>query len=194
MNDLFRTLQANKSTKKEEEISLFTSTLKNQMKCNYCKKLGHSEENCWHKNANHNNHNGNYTRSLRPCKHCGGKHFDNKCWELPQNASYRPSNWKTRINHETANINQDVSSDSNVELLLSTVDQEMLTHTEHKNLLTEPSIWIGDTAATVHMTSYANGMTNIKEVRGGITVGNGEIIETKQTGDIPCEICDRNGN
>jgi hypothetical protein len=145
MNDLFRTLQANKrsTNKEEEEISLFTSPLKNQVKCNYCKKPGHSEEHCWHKNANQNNQKGKHTRSLRPCKHCGGKHYDNKCWELPQNASNRPSNWKTRINHETANINQDVSSDSNMELLLSTVDQEMSTHAEHKNLLTEPSIWIG---------------------------------------------------
>jgi hypothetical protein len=53
-------VQANKGNTKteEEEISLFTSTLKSQLNCNYCKKAGHSEENCWHKNAKRNNHKG----------------------------------------------------------------------------------------------------------------------------------------
>jgi hypothetical protein len=58
----------------------------------------------------------------------------------------------------------------------------------------DPNIWIGDTAATVHMTPHEEGMVNMKNTRGGITVGNGEVMVAKKTGDIPCELCDRHGN
>jgi hypothetical protein len=93
--------------------------------CGYCKKTGHSEENCWHKNAKRNNHNGNFTRSLRPCKLCGGSHMDHKCWELPSNANKRPKNWKSKIGVEAANIAHDGRASTNVELLLSNMDEHM---------------------------------------------------------------------
>jgi hypothetical protein len=118
----------------------------NTSKCNYCKKLGHSEENCWHKNANHNNHKGNYTRSLRPCKHCGGSHMDHKCWELPQNSGNRPPNWKTKITNETANIMQDMSTDQRVELLLSNVDRDTQLFPGQKDVLFNPNIWAYDSS------------------------------------------------
>jgi hypothetical protein len=60
-------------------------------------------------------------------------------------------------------------------------------------LLRSPNIWIGDTAATMHMTPYKEGMINCKKSRGGITVGNGEVMITNCSGDLPCEICDRHG-
>jgi hypothetical protein len=58
----------------------------------------------------------------------------------------------------------------------------------------DPNIWIGDTAATVHMTPQEEGMVNMRNTRGGITVGNGEVMVTKKKGDIPCEFCNRHGN
>jgi hypothetical protein len=61
-------------------------------------------------------------------------------------------------------------------------------------MLLHPNIWIGDTTATVHnMTPYEDGMINIKSMPGGITVGNGDVMETSKSGDIPCVICDKNG-
>jgi hypothetical protein len=113
-------------------------TAKFQGKCGYYKKPEYMAKDCRMKKANQTKNQGNkgiVSKSLRPCKNCGRKYFDHKCWELPQNASNSPSDWRTRINHETVNINQDVSSDTNVELLLSTIDQEMLTRTEHRNLV-----------------------------------------------------------
>jgi hypothetical protein len=53
---------------------------------------------------------------------------------------------------------------------------------------------MGDTAATVHMSPHEEGMVNMKNTRGGITVGNGEVIVAKKTGDISGEICDKQGN
>jgi hypothetical protein len=35
---------------------------------------------------------------------------------------------------------------------------------------------------------------NMKNTRGGITVGKIEVTVAKKTGDIPCESCDRHGN
>jgi hypothetical protein len=119
--------------------------------------------------------------------------MDNKCWELPENASSRPSNWKSRKGTETANVAYDEPTGPQVELLLSNIDDELLTFANHQELLQQPNIWIGDTAATVHMSPHEEGMINIKKTRGGITVGNGEVMVAKKTGDIPCEICDKYG-
>jgi hypothetical protein len=43
------------------------------------------------------------------------------------------------------------------------------------------------------MSPHEEGMTNKKKIRGGITVGNGEVIVAKMSGDIPCEIQDMHG-
>jgi hypothetical protein len=46
----------------------------------------------------------------------------------------------------------------------------------------------------MHMSSHEDGMINKKKTRGGITVGNGEVMVAMKVGDIPCEICDKCGN
>jgi hypothetical protein len=38
---------------------------------------------------------------------------------------------------------------------------------------------------------HEEGMVNMKNIRGGITVGNGEVMVAKKTGDILCELCDQ---
>jgi hypothetical protein len=120
--------------------------------------------------------------------------MDSKCWELSENASRRPKNWRSKKANETVNVACDGQSGPNVELLLSNIDDELQTVPDNQTLLMDPNIWIGDTAATVHMTPHEEGMVNMKKTRGGITVGNGEVMVAKKTGDIPCELCDRQGN
>jgi hypothetical protein len=44
------------------------------------------------------------------------------------------------------------------------------------------------------MSPHEEGMINVKNTPGGITVGNGEVIVAKKTGDIPGVICDKHGN
>jgi hypothetical protein len=81
-----------------------------------------------------------------------------------------------------------------MELLLGNSDDEPHTFSHQQDMLLQPSIWIGDTGATVHMTPHSEGMIRLKNTKCGITVGNGEVIVAKKTGDIPCEICDKYGN
>jgi hypothetical protein len=100
---------------------------------------------------------------------------------------------ESRKGTETANVAYDEPTGPQVELLLSNIDEELLTFASHQELLQQLNIWIGDTAATVHMSPHEEGMINIKKTRGGITVGNGEVMAAKKTGDIPCEICDKYG-
>ena len=88
----------------------------------------------------------------------------------------------------------DTGSGPRVELLLSTIDEESQTFPNSQELLLDPNIWIGDTAATVHMSPHEKGMTNVKKIHGGISVSNGEAMVAKKVGDIPCEICDKHGN
>ena len=63
-------------------------------------------------------------------------------------------------------------------------------------LLKDPNVWIGDTGATVHMTPYEKGMTNLKEVTNeqGITMGNMSVEKTTKIGDIDGNVCDQSGN
>jgi hypothetical protein len=147
---------------------------------------------CRSKKADQDKGQSNSSKTMRPCKHCGGKHYDFKCWELPHNAKHRPANWKSRKGNEAANVAQDHQLEPRVEFLLSNVDKNMLSSRD-QDMLLHPNIWIGDTAATVHMAPYEEGMINMKSMPGGITVGNGDIMETSKSGDIPCVICDKHG-
>jgi len=61
--------------------------------------------------------------------------------------------------------------------------------------LNDPNIWIGDTAAAVHMTPYSVGMIQ-QEGNGnqqGITVGNGTQEKTVMQGTIKGNIVNKNG-
>jgi hypothetical protein len=127
-------------------------------------------------------------------RHCGGKHMDNKCWELPANASRRPANWRTKRNTEAANVAHDGQTGPNVELLLSHVDDDLKSFPHDQSSLLHPNVWIGDTTATVHMSPHEEVMVNMKNNRGGITVSNGKVIVATKTGDIPGEIYDKHGN
>jgi hypothetical protein len=154
------------------------------------KKPGHMARDCRVKKDSSSKDEEQKNKNLRPCRHCGGKHLDHKCWELPQNAKYRPKNWTSRQGTESANIAHDGVIGPKVELLLSSIDEVSHLH----DMLTQPDIWIGDTAATVHISPHEHGMINKKKIRGGLTVGNGEVMMANKVGDIPCEMRDMYGN
>jgi hypothetical protein len=67
-----------------------------------------------------------------------------------------------------------------MELLLSNIDDEPHTFSHQQDMLLQPSIWIGDKGATVHMTPHSEGMIRLKNTKGGITVGNGEVLVAKK--------------
>jgi len=62
-------------------------------------------------------------------------------------------------------------------------------------LLEDPSIWIGDTAATLHMTPHAAGMVpnNSDKLNGKSSmVGNGKKEVTSMSGSINGQMIDMN--
>ena len=62
-------------------------------------------------------------------------------------------------------------------------------------LLSDPNVWLADTAATVHTTSYGSGLIVTKGATAGesITVGNGTLVAVSAVDDISGVICDQYG-
>jgi hypothetical protein len=72
-----------------------------------------------------------------------------------------------------------------------------LTFPEDMGLLDDPSVWwIADTAATVYMTPYRSGKTNMKKATGtnSITMGNGNQEKAAEVADIVGTMCDKYRN
>ena len=66
-------------------------------------------------------------------------------------------------------------------------------------LLSDPCIWIADSAATTHTTSDENGAIPIdggngKNAGNSITMGNGTVESVAKVMNIPGVICEKNGN
>ena len=61
----------------------------------------------------------------------------------------------------------------------------------HK-LLTQPMIWIGDTAATMDMTTHDIGMINKQTSKESVSIvmANKQIEKLVAVGDIPSIVCD----
>jgi hypothetical protein len=155
INDLFRTLQPlTVPNTDEKEIALVAAF---QGKCHYCKRPGHKASECRKKKTEQ--------KGGKLCKHCNQKgHPENMCWELPQNASRRPNGWKSKKNNgstsqgtETAAVNVDGPK---VELLLNAIDEPSMSFPNSQGLLHDPNIWIADSAASMHMTPFEEGMIN----------------------------------
>ena len=54
------------------------------------------------------------------------------------------------------------------------------------NILSDPEIWIADTAATVHMLLHSKGLDNIKKIKriDTITMGNGTQESVQEIADV----------
>ena len=65
----------------------------------------------------------------------------------------------------------------------------------HK-LLTQPTIWIGDTAATIDMMPHDIGMINKQTSKESVSIvmGNKQIEKSVTVGVIPCIMCDNQGH
>ena len=66
-------------------------------------------------------------------------------------------------------------------------------------MLSDPNVWIADSATTVHMTANENGAISIlnksdQNDANSITMGNGANESMKKMVNIPWVICDKNGN
>ncbi|MGH7955289.1 MAG: reverse transcriptase domain-containing protein [Gloeomargaritales cyanobacterium] len=69
-----------------------------------------------------------------------------------------------------------------------------LTFPDSMKLLSDPNVWIADTAATVHTTSHDVEMKSIgKRTKDSITMGNGSNEKTAKYGNVHGTVCDKMG-
>ena len=70
-----------------------------------------------------------------------------------------------------------------------------LSFPRHMMLLSDPNVWLADTAATVHTTPHRNGLIVTKSATASdsITVGNGTRVAASVVGDIHGVMCDQFG-
>jgi hypothetical protein len=106
-----------------------------------------------------------------------------------ENKGKRPKGYRTGGEQGTAAV--DNGDGPEVEFTLSGI-----TFPSSQVLLDDPNVWIGDTAATVHMTSHKQGFINLHEATEDdtVTMGNKQVEEATWIGDLPGTICDKHGN
>ena len=67
---------------------------------------------------------------------------------------------------------------------------------DNHKLLSQPSIWIGNTAATMDMTPHTKGMVGMKKSAKtlSIVMGNKQVKNLVDISNIPGIVCDNQGN
>jgi len=161
-------------------------------------------------------------RSNGNCNHCGKQgHQKTDCWELPENAAKWPTSYPAR--NEQVNVHVDSSQGGGIKFVICAIDphpvflntectEEVINEAPNEaekaelglvnlsfphavQLLEDPSIWIGDTAATVHITPNEEGMVPNKDdkMKGlAITVGNWAQEITTMHGTIMGQMVNKN--
>ena len=197
---------------KEVTLAVFNGT------CNRCGQRGHKEADCYAKKhingqalmlkggsgqglnnnqGNKNNSNGNSNQKKKQfqgnCNYCSNfGHKEANC--------YKKAVDQKNGGNEAAPAA--VSNGNNVEFLLcAKAEYGMMATTKqvfpdsHK-LLTQPTIWIGDTVAMMNMTPYSVGMINKKEAKENVSIvmGNKQVEKSVAIEDIPSMVCNNQGN
>ena len=164
--------------------------------CYNCKKSGHKANKCPEKSNSSNEETKGRKggRFQGKCNNCGKVgHREVDCWEKDSNKAKRPSGYKTGKERGTGSERAASAVDGGpkVEFLLGA-----LTFPEETGLLDDPNVWIADTAATVHMTPYRTGTSNVRKATGAdsITMGNGNQEKAAEVADIVGNMCDKYGN
>ena len=167
--------------------------------CYVCNKSGHKANKCPEKahstgGTEKRNYEGSKGKFQGKCNNCGKVgHREADCWEKEGNKAKRPTGYKTAKERGTGSEKAASAVDGNgkTEFLLCA-----LTFPEEQGLLDDPNVWIADTAATVHMTPYRNGISNVRKATGAdsITMGNGNQEKAAEVADIVGTMCDKFGN
>ena len=96
------------------------------------------------------------------------------CWEKEENKDKRPEWWKSKKDGNTQNAQEQANAAlgmaTSMEFLLAGIN-----FPNNEKLLSDPNIWIADSAAAVHTTANENGLELIenKDVGATIRMGNG---------------------
>ena len=97
-----------------------------------------------------------------------------------------------KTNHEAAAA----PISNGVEFLLMVQEGQKQGFPDNHKLLSQPTIWVGDTATTMNMTPHAKGMVGVKKSAEtvSIVIGNKQVENLVASGNIPGVVCDNHGN
>jgi hypothetical protein len=158
--------------------------------CFICKKKGHKADKCTEKKSGDKTskrYNGSSSRPKMICYNCQKPgHMSKDCWLKEENKHKRPSRYKSTGSGEQGTAATD-GTGSKVEFLFCS-----MSFPTDQQILNDPNVWIGDTGATVHMTPYQNGITNIRKgsKNDAVTMGNKQVEEATLIADIPMKPCE----
>ena len=166
--------------KKDKEVQLFTKDKskggkpggRRELTCYKCLQKGHTVTKC----------TNNASANAKQCPDCGlWGHDSANCWEKADNASKRPSGWKSRRGVSAA------TTDRAVMLCNMAIPDDL-------DLLTDKCIFIADTACTDHTCADDCGMVNKTTEEVTFETNNKDAsVKATETGTVTGVWCNRYG-
>ena len=159
--------------------------------CYLCKQKGHKANKCPKRQSTkqeggkgEGNGNGKFSGKCRNCGKVG--HQEANCWDKEENKDKRPSFWKPKSEAAASAV----EGGSKIEFMLCG-----MTFPVDQSFLSDPNVWIADSAATVHNTPHAVGMTNVRDASQSDTIimGNGAHEHAAKIAEIGGVICNKHG-
>jgi Reverse transcriptase (RNA-dependent DNA polymerase)/gag-polypeptide of LTR copia-type len=182
----YEELQDKKKSKRDkQEIALYAKFKGN---CHYCGKQGHRQFECNLKKKNEgtekanekSNTGGRVPVKCYICKKIGHKAED--CWHNEKNKNKRTGKATT----EAATVTHAESEEVN--FMTQVVETCIVIQDNNKDFF-----WIADSGASSHMKSNCDGLTNIREYKGNVKIGDGSIVKSTLVGDYKCMAIDSDG-
>lgn len=147
-------------------------------------------------NRNGQTYKGNNRRGRKkkgPCWTCGKGHWDRECWDKPENAHLRPAWYKPKPKGVNAAAVSNNKVDQEILFCMPTVEVQKFP--DNVDLLSDPNIWIADTAATSDMTHSDQGLheESSPEESDSARVATGHILGATKVGKLKGILCDNQG-
>ncbi|KAL7571808.1 hypothetical protein ACA910_002895 [Epithemia clementina (nom. ined.)] len=164
--------------------------------CFKCKKPGHRAVQCpekktGEKGAKSGSKNKNDKR--KACNHCGKTgHEEANCWNKPENANKKPKWYKPGKDKGEQASAAIETGDNNIEIICMAIANK-IEFPKNSELLSDPCVWIADTAATKHVTRHEEGKQNIRKQAVSVTMGNNIVEKATQVCDLCGIKCDSFG-
>jgi hypothetical protein len=193
MNAHWRNINKSIAQKSEGENEIVLSAFAGV--CFVCNKRGHKAHECPDKKANSyrgpGGNPGGSGKFAGKCNNCGrmGHKFAD-CWQHEENKAKRPAGYRMAATPAAEQSHSTIDGHKNEIILCG------MTFTDTPKMLTDPNIWIADSAATVHTSPHDFGMHDIVAAKASdaITVGNGQNEKANKVASITGIRCDKHGN
>ena len=168
-------------------------------KCYECGQAGHIKKNCPKLNGGNSSGKGkrDNPNKNKTCDNCGKKgHIKATCWDNPDNKNvpqwYKDKKARGEVGAVAAGGNGGGTSTGMEVLFCAPVGQAF---PDSMKLLSDPNMWVIDTAATVHMTGSKLGMVDM--VNGAdqdkAICADGGIAKPESIGKLSLTVCNNQG-